>query len=47
VVPNPKVNDVIDAIIKVAHTGKKSDGKIFVSDITESVDIATKEKCEE
>ncbi len=47
VVPNSKVNNVIDAIIQVAHSGEKSDGKIFVSDITESIDIATKEKCVE
>ena len=44
VVPDSKVKEVIAEIIRVSHTGEKSDGKIFVSNIEESYDIATKEK---
>jgi nitrogen regulatory protein P-II 1 len=46
VVPDPKVKEVVAEIIRVSHTGEKSDGKIFVSNIEESYDIATKEKSE-
>jgi nitrogen regulatory protein P-II 1 len=34
----------ISIILEKAHTGQKGDGKIFVSDITESISIRTKEK---
>jgi nitrogen regulatory protein P-II 1 len=34
----------INVILEKAHTGQKGDGKIFVSDITESISIRTKEK---
>ncbi|MDH3489997.1 MAG: P-II family nitrogen regulator [Nitrosopumilus sp.] len=44
VVPDSKIKEVITEIIRVSHTGKKSDGKIFVTNIEESYDIATKEK---
>jgi len=44
VVPDSKVKEVVSEIIRVAHTGEKSDGKIFVSNIEESYDISTKEK---
>ena len=36
----------IAAIIKAAKTGKIGDGKIFVSDITDSIRIRTEEKGE-
>ena len=39
-----KVDSVTSAITDAASTGTKGDGKIFVSSIEESVDIATKEK---
>lgn len=44
VIPNSKVESVVSEIIKVAHTGEKGDGKIFISEVTESYDITTKEK---
>jgi nitrogen regulatory protein P-II 1 len=47
VIPDSKVETVVSEIIKVAHTGEKGDGKVFVSDIAESYDITTKEKSEE
>lgn len=31
-------------ILENAHTGQKGDGKIFISDITESISIRTKQK---
>jgi len=47
VVHDSKVDSVIAAIMKVAHTGEKGDGKIFVTKVEESYDIATKQKSEE
>ena len=47
VVPDSKVQAVVDEIFNVAHTGEKSDGKIFVTDVIESYDISTKEKSTE
>jgi nitrogen regulatory protein P-II 1 len=43
VVADDKVKNVIDAIVKSAHTGQIGDGKIFVSDLQEAVRIRTKE----
>ncbi|QMU54629.1 MAG: P-II family nitrogen regulator [Nitrosopumilus sp.] len=39
VIPNSKVESVVSEIIKVAHTGRKGDGKVFGSEITESYDM--------
>lgn len=47
VVEESNMNSVITAIIDIAHTGEKGDGKIFISDIAETVDISTKEKMRE
>ncbi|MGY5141670.1 MAG: P-II family nitrogen regulator [Nitrosopumilus sp.] len=44
VIPDSKVNQVVEKIMSVAHTGSKGDGKIFVSEISNSYDIATKQK---
>ncbi len=44
VVEDDKVEDVIDAIVSSARTGKIGDGKIFVSSIDESVRIRTGER---
>ena len=46
VVPDDRVEDVIKAIIAKASTGKIGDGKIFVSDIIETVRIRTGERGE-
>jgi nitrogen regulatory protein P-II 1 len=47
VVHDSKVDSVISAIMKVAHTGEKGDGKIFVTNVEESYDISTKQKSDE
>ena len=44
IVDDSKVGSVISAITDAASTGTKGDGKIFISPIDQSVDIATKEK---
>lgn len=47
VVNDSKVGEVVSAIMEVAHTGKKGDGKIFVTNVEESYDISTKQKSTE
>jgi nitrogen regulatory protein P-II 2 len=42
-VPTELVEQVVDAIIKVARTGKVGDGKIFISDLQRVVRIRTGE----
>jgi nitrogen regulatory protein P-II 1 len=42
-VDDNKLKTAIDAIVKAAQTGQVGDGKIFVSDLTESVRIRTGE----
>jgi nitrogen regulatory protein PII len=44
VIPDEKVEDAIQAIVKAARTGKIGDGKVFVSTIEEAVRIRTEEK---
>jgi nitrogen regulatory protein PII len=44
VILDNKLEDVISAITKAASTGKIGDGKIFVTDIEESIRIRTGEK---
>jgi nitrogen regulatory protein P-II 1 len=43
VVADDRVETVIDAIVKAAHTGKIGDGKIFVSPIEQVIRIRTGE----
>lgn len=43
VVPAPMVDDLIDAIIKAAFTGKIGDGKIFVQNVEQVIRIRTGE----
>jgi nitrogen regulatory protein P-II 1 len=43
VVSDDKLQGVIDKIIKAAQTGQIGDGKIFVSDLVESIRIRTGE----
>jgi nitrogen regulatory protein P-II 1 len=43
VVDNSKVQAAVSAIVKAAQTGQVGDGKIFVSDLTDSVRIRTGE----
>ncbi len=42
-VDDNKLQTVLDAIVKAAQTGQVGDGKIFVSDLTETVRIRTGE----
>lgn len=44
VVQNDMVNQVIDVITDNASTGLAGEGKIFVSNIEDSVDIGTKQR---
>ena len=44
VVKDDLVDQVVDAILKAAHTGKIGDGKIFVSDLKEAIRIRTNER---
>ena len=43
VVPDERVDEVVDAIIETAKTGKIGDGKIFVSDMRNAYRIRTGE----
>ena len=43
VVPNERVEQVVEVIKATAHTGKIGDGKIFVSDIEQALRIRTGE----
>ena len=47
VVPDERVDEVIDTIIETAKTGKIGDGKIFVSDMSNAYRIRTGETGEE
>lgn len=47
VVHDSEVNLVVSAIMNIAHTGQKGDGKIFVTNVEEAYDISTKEKSTE
>jgi len=44
VVKGDQVNEVVEAIIRSAHTGKIGDGKIFVTDLVEVIRIRTNER---
>ena len=46
VVPDSKVDAVLDAVANVACTGTKGDGKVFVTNVENALDICTKEKGE-
>ena len=44
IVDDSKIDVVVKAIVNTVHTGKKGDGKIFVSPVDESYDITTGQK---
>src|SRR5512137_963636 len=44
VVPDEKVNEAVNAIVKAAKTGKIGDGKVFVTNVEEAVRIRTDER---
>ncbi len=43
---NEEAADIVDTIRKSAHTGRHGDGKIFVTEVLEAVDIRTGEQGE-
>ncbi|HBI83243.1 P-II family nitrogen regulator [Orrella sp. NBD-18] len=43
VVPDDRVEGVIDSIVKAARTGKIGDGKIFVTHVEQAIRIRTNE----
>jgi len=43
VIPDAMVDDVIEAIVKAARTGKIGDGKIFVMPVEQAIRIRTSE----
>ena len=45
--PEEQVDDIIDAIMTAAHTGRIGDGKIFVTSVQDVVRIRTGEHGEE
>lgn len=44
VVDDSKVDSILSAILKAGYSGTKGDGKIFVSNIDDAIDIYSKEK---
>ena len=44
IVEDSKVQQILNAIMNAAHTGKPGDGKIFISTVEEIYDVATKSK---
>jgi len=44
VVDDSKVEEVLNSIAQVACTGSKGDGKVFVYNVEEALDICTKER---
>lgn len=44
VVPDERLDEIVDLITSVAATGEFGDGKIFVSDIIDCIRIRTKER---
>ena len=44
VVDDPKIDEILDAIAGAACTGTKGDGKVYVSDICDALDICTKKR---
>ena len=43
-VHDDQLNQVVDAVIKAAQTGKIGDGKIFITDVADVIRIRTKER---
>ncbi len=44
---NTDVEEIIEEIIKNAHTGKPGDGKIFITPVIDAIRIRTQERGEE
>jgi nitrogen regulatory protein P-II 1 len=46
VVPDSRVEDVVDIVCSIARSGEIGDGKIFISDVVDAVRIRTGERGE-
>src|ERR1700722_14738753 len=46
VIPNTRYDEVIQTLVKSAHTGKIGDGKIFVFDVVEAIRIRNDDRGE-
>ncbi|HVX65775.1 MAG TPA: P-II family nitrogen regulator [Bryobacteraceae bacterium] len=46
VVPDERLDDVLNAVIKASRTGKIGDGKIFVCDVAQAIRIRNDERGE-
>src|ERR1700728_1928725 len=46
VIPNTRYDEVIQTLVKSAHTGKIGDGKIFVFDVLEAIRIRNDDRGE-
>jgi len=44
IIEDDQLHDIMDAIANTCCTNSKGDGKIYVSDVVEMMDICTKEK---
>ena len=44
VAPDEMVNEIVDTIVRVAHTGNGGDGKVFVWPVQQAVRIQTGER---
>jgi nitrogen regulatory protein P-II 1 len=44
IVDDSKAQDVVSAVLAATSTGSKGDGKIFVSNVEDAVDIGSKQK---
>jgi len=44
VVDDPKVDEILDAIVNVACTGTKGDDKVFVTPVDDALDICSKKR---
>ena len=47
IVQDGMVEEVVQTILKHAHTGRPGDGKIFVLDVAEAYRVRTGEHCEQ
>ena len=44
IVDDPKLEGILNAIANVACTGEKGDGKVFVTNVDDALDICTKKR---
>ena len=44
VVDDSKVDEILNSVAQVACTGTKGDGKVFVTNVEDALDICTKER---